>query len=499
MRIALYLFYRFRGGIVGFCMLLSLTTVTAATLVPTEARAQSTPYTANPSWQPEAISNGAVSWLEPRAINVLDFVGQVPEEHLKGSILTFGQAGTTRYVSGYRDGDKVVINVSMDSWVYNIGGTIVTMVTCLGHYPTLDHWPVPVPASTMRIYSNGADVTNQVRPHFSYAPFPQAYPLYGSNGKNGGPRYYFDSQELFTRATDGSLIIPANTGCDILFAGRMPNLTATYVFDYPQQIHIEPLGSETFTFHSYTGIGEAGMLASLRDQMKKKYGTRHDEFYMNIPEGADYVWLNYPPTPISLYSMNMTDENINLPFGGTYRFYADELSNDHMVSMGIPIYQQWQDTDLDEGKWLEPIGKTARIQSPEYFVLRGTSYDPCMTNGACPDSLLDQIYNAEDQMTLYFYKVSRLANSQLVKIPLYSVGPDWQSGDTPYSASASYFSQFDSVETRLGDGPVYTVLVPGITYEPSLDVLPEDAPDVACPCGWFDQNYRMLDVVPGLP
>ncbi len=470
--------------------------VMALTLLPSTVSAQSVPMTENPDWLPTAQA-ADITWLEPRAINVLDFVGQVPEEHLKGSILTFGQAGTTRYVSGYRDGDNVVINVSMDSWVYNIGGNIVTMVTCLGHYPTLDHWPVPVPASTMRIFSNGKDVTDLVRPHFSYVPFPQSYPTYNSSGDNGGPRYFFDSQELFTRTQNGALNIPANTGCDILFLGRVPNLTARYEFNYPQQIHIKPMGSETFTFHSYTGIGEAGVLDSLRSQMKKKYGTRHDEFDMHIPEGADYVWLNYPPTPISLYSMNMTAENINLPFGGTYRFFADKLSNDHMVSMGIPIYQQWQDADLDGGEWLDPIGKTARIQSPEYFVLRGTSYDPCMTNGGCPDTLLDKIYNAEDQMTLYYYKVSRLADSQLFRIPLHSVGPRWRSGNAP-SAAAIGSSAVAAAEQRLAGGAVYKVMVPAVSYEPGADILPDDKPEAGCPCGWFDQNYRMLDVVPGL-
>ena len=29
--------------------------------------------------------------------------------------------------------------------------------------------------------------------------------------------------------------------------------------------------------------------------------------------------------------------------------------------------------------------------------------------------------------------------------------------------------------------------------------LPDDAPEAGCPCGWFDEDYRMLDVVPGLP
>ena len=56
----------------------------------------------------------AIDWLEPRGLSIVDLVGVVPEEHLRGSILVFtGGSGILRYLEGRRDGNRVTIKVDV--------------------------------------------------------------------------------------------------------------------------------------------------------------------------------------------------------------------------------------------------------------------------------------------------------------------------------------------------------------------------------------------------
>ena len=148
-------------------------------------------------------------WLEPRGLSVLDFVGQVPEEHLRGSILVFDEAGVVQYLSGRRNGDQVTIEVSMTPY----RSPQFTEIWCLGRRPLFDEWPVAVPPSQMRVFSAGADVTNQVGSMW-YFPAAQERPVRGSLPTSGPVERYADNRSTpVTRTADGAINVPANMGC----------------------------------------------------------------------------------------------------------------------------------------------------------------------------------------------------------------------------------------------------------------------------------------------
>ncbi len=355
-----------------FLTALPLIALTLGAALPMPARAQdSAPLPAHPA----AID--VPEWLEPRGLSVLDLVGQVPEDHLRGSILVFDEAGVTQYLRGERDGDKVTIEVSMPSYEnpYN------TEFPCLGRRPLFDEWPVTVPPSHMRVFSAGREITDDVRTAFWHFPAAQAEPI-RSSAPSGGPAERYAEETGGTIVPDANDVLPitANFGCTMFLRGSVSDLTAEFVFDYPPQVYIEPLDSQTFTFHSYVGPGEAGRLDSLRDQLSSKFPNRHDKFPLDIPSGADYVWLNYPPSPVSAYAApgDTLEHNIRLPSSGTYRLIGggDSKSVDHVVSMGLPLAAQWRDSDLDDGNWLELTTQTEVISAPEYFVPPGIPYDP---------------------------------------------------------------------------------------------------------------------------
>ncbi len=349
----------------------------------------------------------------------------MPEEHLRGAILVFDEAGVTRYLRGQRDGDQVTIEVSMSSY----RSPQFTEFTCLGRRPLFDEWPVAVPPSQMRVFSAGSDVTNQVGSMW-YFPAAQAQPVRNSLPSGGPVERYADNRSTpVTRTADGAVNVPANMGCKFFVQNTLADLTAEFVFDYPQKVTVEPLGSETFTFRSYVGPGFAGRIESLANQMKSNYPDRHDKFPLNPPTGTDFVWLNYPPSPVSAYASptSTLDNNIRLPSSGTYRLIGegDTKSVDHLVSMGLPLDAQWIDSGLSGGQWLERTNPIEVLSAPEYFVPPGVPYQSCMKDGGCDDTLLDEIYNASAEMTLHYYHVRRLRSSNLMRVPLRQVGPNW--------------------------------------------------------------------------
>ena len=439
----------------------------------------------------------AVDWLEPRGLSVVDLVGLVPEEHLKGSILVFtGGSGILRYLEGSRDGGRVTIKVDVSPRYPTplSNGMEFTQVNCLGKRALYDEWPLIVPASQMRIFSFGRDITGEVWPRFFYYPAGQVKPSYDA----GGTRYYEVLNAPLVRAMDGALRIPANMGCTLYIPGRVSGLTAEFVFDSPQQIAVEVLGSETFTFHSYIGTGDTGQLGALVAQMSSRYGSRHEKFPLHIPAGADHVWLNYPPTPVSAYVGGMIDANIKLPGSGTYRLSSNGgLSTDHTISQGLPLHAQWLDSDMGGGDYLHPLGPVNILAAPEYFVPAGVPYDPCMKDGGCPSDLLDRIYETPMQMTLYYYRVRRLSNTNLTSIPLRQVGKSWDAASAAAVATPAADSPVEPADAGAVNRSV-AVRLPLLMKPAAPKTLPDDAPRDQCPCGWFDQDGRMVDVIPGL-
>ena len=445
-----------------------------------------------PLWAQEGASpddTAAPEWLEPRGLNVVDLVGQVPEEHLKDSVLIYETGrGILQYQSGQRNGDRVEITVKITPRYFEYGGNTFTKFGCLGQTAVYDQIPSTAPASTMRLFDDGQEITANIE-NMSVIPAGQVLP---TNNANGYLRY---PEPGATPATieNGSLVIPANMGCTIIVPGRLDGLTATFTLTTPQVVNVAPLSSETFTAHSYIGIGGAGILASLNSQMLGRFGERGGNFTLSIPQEADYAFVNFPPTPVDPYA---GEDPINrpLPGSGTYRFSNGSgfLSVDHVASAGFPILGQWRDSDqTGNSRYLTYFEDTRKLGIMEYFLPPGIAYDPCMTDGGCPDALLDAIHAARYPMTIYYYKVERIVAEGLERIPLKMVGKGW-SATNPWLASPGDTIPPGGTIPPPGDSTVYLPLVttaPG----PSAPIPPDDPTD--CPCGWFDALGRMVDFI----
>lgn len=419
-------------------------------------------------------------WLEPRGLNIVDLVGLVPESHLVDAILSYSAVGgIVQYVSGQRTGDSVTIETRITPG-YLPNNTIFN---CLGQIAALDQWPSNTPASQMQLFASGVDITDQIAFLETFAS-GQVLPVQNTQpGGQGADRYLKTfSQPVYA---NGKLQIPANSGCNLFLNGAVTNLTATFTLSAPSPISIQHLGSETFVFRSYVGPGFAGQLDSLRQQMETRYpGIRHDKFTLTPPADAEFVLVHIPPTPANAGAFEPLDRNLTRPTSGSYRMLHQDgnlLSVDHTNLMGLPLQGQYKDADLSPGaEFLPRIVDVDQVASPEYFVPPGVAYDPCMTNGGCSEALLEQIWNATADLTVYYYKVTR-TNVGLDRIPLRPVGPGW----TPTT------SRFISArqQTIPDDEQIYLPMIL------SPLVLPGDD-TTGCPCGWFTTDGRMLDFIP---
>ncbi|MCB0062925.1 MAG: hypothetical protein KDE19_12455 [Caldilineaceae bacterium] len=521
----IYRVYTYRVYTMQRRLSLFLLVLLGMSFLPTAAQAQST---AGVTTTPLGAANrSAPEWLEPRGISVVDLVGAVPETHLVDAIISSRVGlGIVQYVSGSRSGDTVTINVRFSPRYWTDGTNWATLFGCLGKPAIDDEWPVAVPPASMRVYENGNEVTAQVSGSYDYVPAGQNQP---DNNGTGWWRYVYLWGQRTQFNEDGSVAVPANMGCGYSLPGRLTNLTATFVLNAPAYLTVEEIDSETFMFHSYIGVGNSGQVGSLNDQMNRRYGHRHDKFDLTIPDGADHAFVKFPPTPVDPY-MGQPEINVFLNSSGTYRINGagNTLSVDHVNSMAIPIFGQWQDADQSGGTFLNFFDSAGRLAAPEYFVPTNIPYDPCMTNGNCSSDLLEQIYHAEMPMTIYYYRIVRIREG-LERVPLRQVGPGWNTAasadavaqaagkgmDDPRTTSitaaleqgiplealhapaqptASTQRDAPSDQQRQRDLLIYLPLV--FSAEPPPAELPEGDRS-GCPCGWFDGYGRMFDFVPG--
>jgi len=444
--------------------------------------------------QSATVNGAAAAWLEPRGLSVVDLVGLVPEAHLVDTIIS-SRVGTgiLQYVSGTRDGDTITVTVRVYPRYWTDGTSNASIFGCLGKPAIADEWPIAIPPSTMRLFENGQEITSEILVSpMDYVPAGQILP---NNGGSDWWRYDFLWGQKTIFNEDGTVAVPANMGCVYNISGHRTNLTATFVFQSPKYLVVEEKGQQDFVFHSYVGAGNSGHMANLNAQMNRRHGNRHDKFDLTIPEGTDYVLVKYPPTPVDPY-MGQPEINVFLPTSGTYRINASDntLSGDHVSSMGMPLFGQWQDADQKGGDYLRFFSDAHRIASPEYFVPAGMAYDPCMVNGGCSEELLDRIYNSEMTMSVYYYRVARIRDG-LTRVPLKQVGPDWKPA---VSAAASLttndaFNGQQTIPDR--DELIFLPLIFTVDVVPVVAELPDGDP-TGCPCGWFDGFGRMFDFVP---
>ena len=431
-------------------------------------------------------------WLEPRGINVVDLVGLVPEDHLRDTIVTWHVGGgLLQYVSGQRSGNTVTVTVNVFPRYWTDGTNSASIFNCLGKASLADEWTSAVAPSRMRVYENGNDVTAQVMATMDYVPPGQNLPGVGASG---WWRYDFAWGQKTVFATDGSIEVPANMGCKFILPGKRTNLTAQFVVQTANFITVEVLGSQDFIFHSYIGVGNAGNVDRLNSQMTSRFGNRHDKFQISPPAGSEYILVKYPPTPVDPY-MGFPEINVDQPASGSYRLVGsgNTLSVDHVNTMAMPLAGQWQDADQSGGSYLKFFNNAGRIAVPEYFVPSGVPYNACMKDGGCSNDLLDQIYNTAMPLTIYYYRIGRIAEG-LNRIPLKQVGPGWKPGAAAASATGQA-AMVDAENRRLAN----SIFLPIIATAPAAPITPpilEDGDRSGCPCGWFDGYGRMFDYVP---
>ena len=464
-----------------------------------------------------SLQTSAPEWLEPRGLSVVDLVGLVPESHLVDTIISSRVGlGIVQYSSGSRNGDIVTVNAQLHPRYWTDGTNWATLFGCLGKPAIGDEWPVAVLPSSMRVYANGAEITSQVGTSFDYVPAGHNWP---SNGGSDWWRYEYLWGQRTQFNNDGTVAVPANMGCGYNLPGRQTSLTATFVFNSPNYLTVEEIGSETFIFHSYIGVGNAGHFSKLNEQMNRRFGNRHDKFDLTVPERADYALVKFPSTPVEPY-MGQPEINIALPSSGTYRINGSDntLSVDHVNSMAMPLYGQWQDGDQSGGDFLRFFANPRRLASPEYFVPTSIPYDSCMSEGGCSDALLDQIFAAEMTMTIYYYRIARIQEG-LERVALRQVGPSWstiavdlqtvpqtknnlpfptQSARSEQEEQEAEASQLSLDKLSLDKSGLDEVIYLPVIYSspPPPAELPEGERN-GCPCGWFDSYGRMFDYVSG--
>jgi hypothetical protein len=432
-------------------------------------------------------SAAQVEWLEPHGVSIIDMVGEVPESMLQHAVIAYSNNGMLQYLSGQRTGDQVTINVRVTPRYAGAGAEAHSLLNCLGQRALTDSWPVVAPASTMRVFENGRDITSEAWLQ-RMTPAGQIYPLDNTNHF----RYPEGSTDPVPLNDDGSIPVPANRGCAIVFRGYRSNLTATFTINSPRRITIRELGSETFTFHSYIGPGDPGKIGGLASQMQRAFGNRHDKFAMRPPVGAEFAFVTFPPTPVHPYVDEPVEQNLQLPGSGTYRIgrlNSLNLSVDHVVSAPIPLYWQTRDADQSSGSEFLPSFTTpGELASMEYFVPAGIPYDPCMRTGDCSNELINQIYDATMQMTIHYLVIDRI-DTGLTRIPLRQVGPSWSPG-----LAASEISAAQATLPATAPGGRARVHMPLIYADVPVVLPPDDR--TGCPCGWFDGDGRMFDFTP---
>lgn len=426
------------------------------------------------------------AWLEPRMLSIVDMVGFVPEETLRGAMITYATAtGIFFYESGTRRYDEVEIHVRITPRYVPAGPETYTQIGCLGQTAVYDQWPATSPPSTLRLYANGQEITPAIFA-MSIVPAGLVHPQHNSNAYY---RYAFDGGRSVPPSSP--LSIPANMGCSLTLPGRQTNLTAVFTVRSPVAVRPTYLSTQTFSARSYIGEGATGVFDALNRQMTERFGIRHDKFELTPPAGADYALVVFPPTPLDPYAAEFPS-NAGLEGSGTYRFERPSLSVDHVNSLPMPLQGHWVDEDMIEKPiaFLPWYRDWQRVSAPEYFLPPGVPYDTCMKSGGCPDSILDAVNAARFPVIVHYFRVERIAGSDLVRVPLQQVGDAWVETE---AASALPSSNAEPAPALTGQSTL--TYLPWASNLRSGPIPPDDP--TGCPngCGWFDYWGRMVDVV----
>ena len=189
------------------------------------------------------------AWLEPRGVNVADLVGVLPEEHLRGSIISYATGvGFLQYEWGVRTGDEVLIRAKVLPHYGPGENGAYTAMGCLGQPAYFDQMPSTAPASRMRLFTGTEEITRLVN-YLAYTPAGLMQPAFGV----GAHERYARGQSTWVSPGDAPLSIPANKGCFIAIPGIQTNLYAEFQMTAPQKIVAQHMQTRTCTAHSYIG------------------------------------------------------------------------------------------------------------------------------------------------------------------------------------------------------------------------------------------------------
>ncbi len=424
-------------------------------------------------------------WLEPRGLSVVEMVGQVPDEVLAGTILSYGDGeGIVVYDAGRLDGDRLVITTTIYPRVLIVPWlprAEMAQFGCLSQAPHFDHMGTVVAPSTLRLFEDdGEDITAKLL-FMTVTGMDLALPLAGSEQPFRYPQTDFGPGRPYPLPLDAQgLHIPASSGCAIGLPDEGYDvLTGVFTLAAGRRSEVRLLGRQQATFHSYIGPGGVGIFQPLMAQLLDRYGSRHERIGLETPPEADFCLVKYPPMPGDPYTDYNQAYQLNAarPSSGTYRLanHSTALSTDLVFSAGWSLGRAWQDTDQVPGSvYLPAFGPLLELAPPEYVLPAGVAYDPCFTRGDCPDELLQEIVDAEMWLEIDYLRVAHpYVDGDWVPVRL--AGPAW-----PAVAAAVSVSETTSATV---------ILLPIVVTQPQDN--PSDPP-----AGWFDAAGRLLDLFP---
>jgi hypothetical protein len=344
---------------------------------------------------------------------------QVPDVVLRDHVIAYSGQGLAQYVASEWNGETLRLTVRFETRRAWVDDRWWTHLTILGMQPVFDHMGSASPAMWLRLYAGDTELTDQIvqinymRPDLVLpergAAADQRYPSLWEVAAPGGPQ---------TPVGPDGLRIPANWGGLIVLPGNHPTLTGVCIMRPRNRPRVVYMGTETFYFQSYIGPGNVGALQPLMEQLRARYPLRHPRFELSIPEGANYVLFNYPPTPYDVY--DPTSHNLDRPSAGTVRLAPDDgmLSQDFTHGGAFPLLVAWQDADQSAGPYLSLLPPVNRVTPPEYVVPPGIPYDPCFLRGDCGTAVLEAIYHAQMPLQVSYLRVKPHMGSGVQALPL---------------------------------------------------------------------------------
>jgi hypothetical protein len=452
----------------------------------------------------EQTAGGLPEWLEPRGLSIVELVGLVPDEYLRGTILAYnGASGIAVYEAGSRVGSTVVVSTTIyprfftPSWAPD---NRMTRFTCLGQIPVLDIMGIVVPESTLRIYdSTGHERTGEIKDMF-VSKMGTLQPLAGSGEFDRYPMdHYGRGGQIPLQIGPDGLVIPPNSGCHIqLHGAHYYPLTGVFTFNFDPLIRASVLGTQQASFQSYIGPGDVGLFRPLMNQLEGRYDWRHGRIPLQVPVGANYLIVKYPPMPADPYTDQADGiyDNLHRLTSGCYRQVGegDALTAGVQFSAALPVDVTWLVSDWAPGSKFLPLVERPRVLAPlEYIVPAGVAYNDCFRHGNCPASILQQIYNAEMDLEIIYLSVSLVAaEGQWTSLRM--AGPAW-SPSVGGGTDAAWQAQVipDTVaETSVGFGETGTM-----AWKVFFPFVTKAVPTPTnCPCGLFDSLGRMLYPLP---